>query len=118
MKLETKTIERIFRICVLIAFISVLFDISVTYTFYKNDKTNFLLHEVNKNLVGELKEDIPFFKTISFWAMFSSPIILFFVITSIQIFSERIYKINLIIGIFLLLIGSAVHIYGGLSWLI
>jgi hypothetical protein len=113
---KIKTIETIFKICVLIAFISVLFDISVTYTFYKKDVNNFLVFEGNKNLVGELKEGIPFFKTISFWVMFSSPIILFFVVTSLQIFSKIIYKINLIMGIPLLLIGSAVHIYGGLSW--
>jgi len=115
---KIKTIEKIFMICVLIALISCLFDISVTYTFYKKDVNNFFAFEEQRSLVGELKEGIPFFLTISAWIMLLSPILLFYVVTSIQVFSKKIYKFNLIIGIPLLLIGSAVHIYGGLSWLI
>jgi len=118
MEFKIKTIEKIFKICILIAFISVLFDISVTYAFYKKDINNFLVFEGNRSLVGELKEDIPFFKTISTNVMLLTPLLLFFTITSLQLFSNKIYKILLIITIPILLIGSAVHIYGGLSWLI
>lgn len=116
--METKTIEKIFMICVLIALISGIFDISVTYHFYKKDINNFFTFESQRSLVGELKEGIPFFLTISATAMWLSPLLLFFVITSLQIFSKKIYNFNLIMGISLLLAGSAVHIFGGLSWLI
>jgi len=110
--------EKIFMICVLIALISILFDILVTYHFYKKDMNNFFTFEGQRSLVGELKEGIPFFMTISVTALWLSPLLLFFVITSLQVFSKKIYKFNLIIGIFFLLIGSVVHIWGGLSWLI
>jgi hypothetical protein len=113
-----KKLEKILKICVLIAFISVLFDISVTYTFYKKDVNFFLTMEGQRSLVGELKEEIPFFKTISINVMLLSPILVFYVISSIQVFSNKIYKIGLIMSIPLLLIASVVHIYGGLSWLI
>lgn len=116
--MEIKTLEKIFKICVLIALISVLFDISVTYTFYKKDVNNFLIFEGHRRLVGELKEGIPFFQTISIGSMLLIPIILFFIVTSLQIFSKKIYKINLIMMIPLLLIASATHFFGGLSWLI
>ena len=114
--MKLKTIETIFRICVLISLIAVIFDISVTYTFYKKE-ANFLNLEAQRNLVGELKEGIPFFKTITIKFIFLTPILLFFIISSIKLFSKKAYRISLFIVSPLLLIGSVTHILGGLSWL-
>ena len=115
--MKLKTIETIFKICVLISLISVIFDISVTYTFYKKDAHNFLTMEAQRNLVGELKEGIPFFKTITIKFVFLTPILLFFIISSIKLFHKKAYKISLFIVSPLLLMGSVTHILGGLSWL-
>lgn len=115
--MEIKTLEKIFKICIFIIFISILFDISVTYIFYKKDTANFLVFEGHRNLVGELKEKIPFFNTISVKVMLICPILLFFIISFFKDF-PKLYKLFLLFTIPVLLIGSFLHILGGLSWLI
>jgi hypothetical protein len=110
-------IERIFQICLLIAFISILFDVSITYMSYKKDINLFLNMEECRSLVGELKENVPFFRTISINIMLLSPPILFFIINYFKKDFSKLYIFLLILIIPLLLIGSFLHIEGGLSWL-
>ena len=115
-------LETIFRIVIIIALVSVVFDISVTYTFYKKDVNYFLNHEGNRSLVGELKEGISFFGTLSFWFMLICVPTIFYIITTLKLikskYIQNIYESLLIFFSLGLIGGSLAHIYGGLTWLI
>lgn len=121
-------LELIFNICILLAMLSVIFDISMTYTFYKKDVNYFLKAEGNKSLVGELKAGVPFFRTVTVSTIFFSPLMIFYIISWFKNSKNRykflkshyktIYKSLLIISICMLISGTITHFYGGFTWII
>jgi len=94
--------------------ISLLFDSTVTFSFFKCDPGYFFEHEANPEVRDFLKYGrFPLRFTIA--NLF--PIILLFVTTAI---TNRIPKLNFlwVIALLILLTFASHHIIGGLSWLI
>jgi len=130
-----KVFRRIFLISGLVLILSLFFDVLISYSVFSKNENLFLNAESNEHLVGELKQGISFFRTITITSM---GVIYVFSILIILLGIERLRLENLIskkasikrkktaffmiktlyiLCSFVYFFKACLHISGGLSWL-
>lgn len=111
--------KKIFYMVLIIFLISILFDFGITYYNYKVNTDFFFSHEMNKKLLDDLNNNIPF--------LFSSFIITQLVLLIVYIFTIKYYlsiqtdhqiKYFFIYLFFFFYYSlSILHFIGGVSWI-
>ena len=107
----------------ILMFIGVTVDISISYNQYQDNPSYFLLMESEKNLVGAIKEGVPFMYTAPIYIVYLLVIFSLLTCYTLIFTMEKVRNripLQVLLGLVwaMMVYRTARHISGGLSWIL